>query len=161
MDTLQIDNYSVPASATPYVKRLRRFLNDRAELNILEKVQESTDLELYEALQDALDTINYTFLPSITYSSFSAFPSWLVLQYGATMQVLLSKGILSARNTLTYSDSGGVTVQDFDKYGRYINFYNMLANQFQRGFMAIKTTQNAESCYGGVDSEYATLNDNI
>ena len=73
---------------------------------------------------------------------------------GATLQILTSKGILSARNTLTYQDSGGVTVQDSDKYGRYINYYNLLLARYSRGVTNMKIGKNIESAYGGVKSEY-------
>ena len=67
---------------------------------------------------------------------------------------LTSKGILSARNTITYRDGGGVTVQDYDRYGRYINYYNILINKYVRGVSNMKLGSNIESAYGGVDSEY-------
>lgn len=73
---------------------------------------------------------------------------------GATLQYLTSKGILSARNTLTYRDGGGVTVQDYDRYGRYINYYNILISKYVRGISAMKLGSNIESAYGGVPSEY-------
>lgn len=73
---------------------------------------------------------------------------------GATLQYLTSKGILSARNTLTYRDGGGVTVQDMDRYGRYINYYNILVNKFLRGVTNMKLGANIDAAFGGVPSEY-------
>jgi hypothetical protein len=52
---------------------------------------------------------------------------------GATLKILTKKGILSARNTLTYQDAGGITVQDYDKYGRYVNYFNVLVSTYYRG----------------------------
>ena len=76
------------------------------------------------------------------------------------LTVLTSKGILSARNTITYRDGGGVTVQDYDRYGRYINYYNILVNKFLRGVTNMKLGANVDAAYGGVSSEYDVESDN-
>lgn len=57
--TVTNDN-TIPAASRPYVDRLRRFLQDQDILNTLDQVQESTNVDLYFALQDALDEINVT-----------------------------------------------------------------------------------------------------
>ena len=145
----------IPFEESLLVTRLREFLGDEAALNILDEVQEATDQELHHALQDTLDEINYEFNPtSINYATMMKVPSWNLLKLGGALQILTSKGILSARNTLTYQDSGGVTVQNMDKYGRYINYYNILINKYVRGVTNMKLGKNIESAYGGVDSEY-------
>ncbi len=145
----------IPFEESLLVTRLREFLGDEATLNVLDEVKESSDQELHHALQDALDEINYEFNPtSINYESMLTVPSWNLLKLGATLQILTSKGILSARNTLTYQDSGGVTVQNEDKYGRYINYYNILVNKYVRGVTNMKLGKNIEDAYGGVESEY-------
>ena len=41
-----------------------------------------------------------------------------------------------------------------DKYGRYINYYNILINKYSRGVQTMKLGKNVEDAYGGVDSEY-------
>jgi len=158
---IQLTTDYIPYSDNLYVQRLRKFLNDTAELNVLEEVQECTDIDLYHYIQDALDEINYTFEPASSYT-IQNFPSWNTIKFGATLQFLLAKGILSARNTLTYNDSGGVTVQDYDRYGRYMAFYNMIINKYLREVQSIKRSLNIDSCYGGVSSEYSVLhNDNL
>ena len=43
----------IPSTYTPYVRRLRDFLDDTVEQNDLEGIEESTDWELYMALEDA------------------------------------------------------------------------------------------------------------
>ena len=65
------------------------------------------------------------------------------------------KGILSARNSLTYQDAGGVTVSDYDRYGRYTNLFNTLINRYYRAVTSIKRRVNIDACYGGVESEYS------
>ena len=138
-----------------YIDRLRSFLNDSTTANVLDGTQESTDEELWNALYDVLDEINYEFLPHTTWT-LETIPSWNIIKNGAVLQVLTSKGILSARNTLTYNDSGGVTVQDMDKYGRYVNYFNVLINKYRAGVQAMKVGKNVEDAYGGVESEYAS-----
>jgi len=146
----------IPFNDKLYVNRLRRYLNDTAILNTLELEEESTDSNLYEAIKDTMDEINYEFLPATTYSTIAEFP-WPLLKMGSTLQVLISKGIMSARNQLTYNDAGGIQVSDVDKYGRYINWFNVLIAKYQRGVTSWKLGANIDEAYGGVPSEYADL----
>lgn len=136
-----------------YVDRVRKFLGDFATSNKLDAVQESDDQDIYDAMIDTLDEINFEYLPTSDYT-FETVPSFNLLKLGATLQILTSKGILSSRNTLTYTDSGGVTVQDMDKYGRYINYFNVLIAKYQRGVQNMKVGQNVDDAWGGVHSEY-------
>jgi hypothetical protein len=153
---IQLLTDTVPYTHGLYVTRLRKFLGDTAELNTLVGEEESENIFLYHCLQDAIDEINIEFEPETTWT-IATIPSWNVLKLGATLQVLIGKGILSARNTLTYTDAGGVTVQDFDTYGRYTNFYNILLNKYMRAVQTLKLRFNIDSCYGSVDSEYGDL----
>ena len=146
---------NIPATDQVFIDLLRKFLRDEPELNTLEQVRENTDLQLYHALLQTLDSINSDFLPVTTYSSFTDLPSWQMLALGATLNILTSVGILSSRNTLTYNDPGGVSVKDFDKYGRYINYFNILINKFMMSVQNWKYTNNIDSAYGaGIASEH-------
>ena len=149
-----IEVTTVPAAHQIYVDRLRSFLGDTEALNVLEGTEESTDLFLYQAIQDAIWEINEDFDPETTWT-ITTVPSWNTLKLGATLQVLTGKGILSARNTLTYNDAGGVTVSNYDRYGRYVNYYNVLINKYTRGVSSMKHRYNIDQCYGGVESEYS------
>lgn len=150
---------TVPTAYQTKVDRLRRYLGDNVTLNKLLAAEESSDAFLYECIDDALDEINNT-PPSIgTIYTISDFPSWSVLKLGSVLQVLVGKGILSARNMLTYNDTGGVTIHDMDTYGRYVNFFNVLINKYRRAIKDMKITANIDSVYGGVASEYANLTD--
>lgn len=147
----------IPFKDQLYVDRLRRFLNDTEILNVLEQVKESNDITIYEALQDALDEINIMG-HTTTFPSFSSVP-WSLLKLGGTLNVLMSQGILASRNQLTFNDSGGIQVSDMDKYGRYINFFNVLIIKYQRGITQWKIIQNVDACYGGIFSEYGDFGD--
>lgn len=145
---------SVPSAMQGRVDRLRKFLNDTEATNILTDVEESTDLELYYALQDVLTQLNYEVEPSsLTFPSIKNLP-WNLLRDGGVLNVLLSKGIVSARNVLSYNDSGGITVKDQDKYGRYTVFYNMLVNRYRLAAQNFKRSKNIDLSYGGSHSEY-------
>ena len=157
-NNISLDPSTISAGDQSYVNRVRRFLNDSADLNVLTEALESTDTEIFEAIQDALDDVAYT--PPILldggYSNFNEVP-WIILRSGAVLNVLTTKGILSARNTLTYRDSGGVTVQNFDKYGRYQEYFNQLTAQYEKLKKGFKISKNIDNCYGNVPSEYSLI----
>ena len=151
---VDFDNSSVPAAYQKYVDRLRDFLDDTVAQNDLEGVEESTDWELYMALEDTWDELNYGFEPiDVVYNTINEVP-WGILRLGAVIQVLISKGIGSARNTLTYNDAGGITVKDKDKFGRYTVWFNTLIADYRRKAQALKRSKNIDGAYGGVESEY-------
>lgn len=149
---------TVPTIYQAKVDRLRRFLGDTSTLNKLLAAEESSDVFLYECIEDAIDEINMA-PPQPTTYTITDFPYWSVLKQGSTLQVLTGKGILSARNMLTYNDTGGVTINDMDTYGRYINYFNVLINKYRQAVRDMKISANIDAAYGGVASEYATLID--
>lgn len=138
------------------VDKLRDFVRDRAELNLLLEKQESTDQDLYQYLLDGMDSINYEYGQETSYT-ISNFPSWKILRDAALLELLTSAGIHSARNTLTYNDGGGVTVQDIDVYGRYVNYYNILQNKVRAAITQFKLRLNVESAFGSSPSAYSDL----
>lgn len=146
----------VPEQYQPMVDRLRSYIGDTAELNELLGAEENSDEYLYHALQDACDEVNMNFEPVfITYELKElALKNWNILKLGAVLQILTGKGILSARNTVAYNDSGNLNLQENDTYGRYINYFNILITKFSRGVIAMKRSQNIENGYGGASSEY-------
>jgi hypothetical protein len=140
--------------------KLRRYLNDTPELNRLDQVAECTDDDLNDYIKDTMDELNLQFPPITTFkiSDVTLEPGdgatipWSLVKLGATLQFLTSKGILSARNMLTYSDTGGVQVSDYDRYGRYINFFNVLIQKYVQAATQFKIAYNASQCFGGVYS---------
>lgn len=152
----------IPYEHKTHIKRLRRYIGDSEDLNKLLEAEECTDEFLYEALEDTFDIINYEYAPETTYTiddfgsgNANDFKSWGTLRTGAVIQCLIGKGILSARNTLTFNDASNITVQDMDQYGRYINFFNLLINKFVRAVTMMKMRKNIDDCYGGVDSAFS------
>lgn len=61
---IDFDRDEVPEHYAGMTNRFRKFLNDTIEQNDLRGVEESTDLELFTALEDAWDEINTTFEPT-------------------------------------------------------------------------------------------------
>jgi hypothetical protein len=136
-------------------KRLRNFTGDKEDLNILLQSQETTDEELNGYIRKAIDYFN-----SVGYQtnySISDFPNLGILIQGTAIEILAGKGILSARNMLTYTDNGGVTVQDYDTYGRYVNLFNVFIERHYRNCLELKRSINVEQAYGSIQSPMQTL----
>lgn len=145
------------------VVAFRRYLNDVPQLNTLDREYESTDDELEEFIKDALNDINLNYEPKtrFTLSDIIVEPgvddgkiSWTLVKLGAVLQLLQIKGIISARNAITYSDAGGVQVSEMDKWGRYINFFNVLVTKYERGVTTIKTRANVEQAFSSMNSPF-------
>ena len=140
--------------------KLRTFIKDHEHLNVLEQERENTDDDLIDYIKDALNDINVNYSPKTTYTLTDVIVEpgedgnipWNTVKLGATIQALISNGILSARNMLTYSDAGGITVTNMDKWGRYMNLYNLLINKYLRNVQQLKVIVNIEMGYGGVSS---------
>lgn len=145
---------TIPENEQIVVDLFRRFIGDTVELNTLKEVQENSDLELYQALVLTMNEINQTLSAAPNFEELQKIPDANTLFVGALLTVLTSKGIISARNTLNYRDAGGVTVQDYDTYGRYINYFNVLINKYYKALQTWNTRLNVEACYGGINSDY-------
>lgn len=139
----------------------RRYLNDSPQLNTLDKAIESTDDELVDFIQAALNEINFAYEPKTRFalSDVAVVPGvdegrvgWSMLRTGALLQLLTIKGVISSRNAITYSDAGGVSVTEMDKWGRYLNYFNVLATKYERQVQALKIRANIEGAFGGVNS---------
>ena len=143
------------------VAKLRSFMKDTEALNFLEGVEENTDPYLEQYITDAFIEINGQFGPTTRWGwgdvlweigGDGTLP-WTIIQLGAVLQALISNGVVSARNTLTYNDASNVQVSDFDKYGRYINFYNLLINRYQSAVIQMKARYNIDQGFGGIHSQ--------
>ena len=154
---------AVPAADQQYVDRLRRFIKDEEAINTLLEAEENTDEFLYECLEDAIQEINWKYMPTteyvfsdISFTGNSGLP-WIIAKNGAVLKFLTGAGIHSARNTFSYSDGSGIQVTDTDTWGRYINFFNVLKSTYETMAKSFKLKKNIEDCYGGVASQYDTL----
>ena len=142
---------------------LRKFIGDTPQLNVLDGEFETTEDELISYIKDTLIEINMDSEPRTLFllKDIASEPedqvnlSWSTVKLGCVLQYLTSKGILSARNFITYSDSGGVQVSDLDRWGRYINYFNVLVNKYVAGVKAAKLRVNINDCYGGYSSPFS------
>ena len=155
LEKMSLPEDQIPQRDKVAIDALRKYLRDDPVLNELLDDFESTDSQLYTALLMTLDEINNYMQPKLNYIYLDEVKSLSLLLLGGTLQVLNSVGILSARNTITYRDAGGITVQDYDKYGRYINYFNILTNKYINKLMDYKRTLNFDNGFGGVFSEYS------
>ena len=135
------------------VAKLRDFIRDFKEENVLLELEENTDAQLQRSLEDALDYIN-TAYPPVTIYLITDIPSWTVVRDRAVLNIIQSNMIKSGRNTLTYTDQGGVNIREEDTYGRYVNIYNILLAKNEMHIQRFKISKNVEGGYGGVESEY-------
>ncbi len=135
--------------------RIRNFNGDKEELNVLIQAQETTDEELNDYMSKAVD--NFNGIGYSTQYTLSDFPNKGLLIDGTIIQILMGKGILSARNMLTYQDIGGITVQDFDTYGRYVNLFNVFINKYMQQAIDVKRSLNIEGAYGSIESPMGYL----
>jgi len=145
------------------VVAFRRYLNDIPQLNTLDHEMESTDDELEDYIKDALNDINFNYTPPTNFSLTDVVVepgvdngkvSWTLIKIGALLQLLTIKGVISARNAISYSDAGGVTIAEMDKYGRYMSFFNTLATRYEKQVGAVKVRTNMEAAYGSVNSPF-------
>lgn len=146
---------SVPAADQPVVDLFRDDLGDNVELNTLEEVQESTDMDIYRALLMTMNELNSMLVFDPNFVEFKDIPDLSTFFLGTTLRILNRKGIISARNTLTYQDAGGITVQDHDKYGRYVNYFNVLVSSYYTAVRNWNTRGNTDAAYGEAPSEYS------
>jgi hypothetical protein len=149
-------NYQAAAVA------FRRYINDIPQLNTLDKDFESTDDELAEFIREALIDINMTYEPVTNWDinqirvspTDQGYLSWGTVKMGAILHLLTAKGIWSARNAITYSDAGGVTVAEMDRYGRYQAYAQRIAPELERMVRMAKIRYNISQGFGGVTSPF-------
>jgi len=138
-----------------YIDNIRTWVEDTVDRNFLEKIQESSDSYIYQSMLDAVDEANNAVLPHIETSwTIDDFPSYSALKYGTLKQVLIGHGIWSARNAVSYNDTGGVQIQAYDKWKNYLNWFNLIEKSWVDRVTGLKKKQNISDCYGSVSSEY-------
>ncbi len=96
--------------------------------------------------------------PVLGYFTYETFPMPVLLIHQATIECLISNGIVAARNDLTYNN-GGITVRisDGDRYLRYLQILYNAANRELENLRQAKIAANIAAGFGGVNSPYAYL----
>ena len=144
------------------VKAFRRYINDIPQLNTLDRDFESTDSEIADYIRETLIDINMSYEPTTNWDidqvrvlpSDNGVLSWGTVKLGAILHLLTAKGIWSARNAITYSDAGGITVAEMDRYGRYQAYAQRIQPEFDRMVRQTKIRLNIQEAFGGVTSPF-------
>lgn len=137
---------------------LRDFIKDKTQYNrLLKFTQENIDDELDMYLNMALGFLN-AIPPPVGEFAWATFPIPQLLIHQATIECLISNGIVAARNDLTYNN-GGVTVKisDGDRYLKHLQILFRMADLAIANFKQIKVSINISGGWGGVSSPYAWL----
>ena len=142
---------------TQFIDKIRRFMRDNAYLNRLISGYESSDEDILEALEDALDDFNQT-PPFIGKFGLSNPPPWSILKRGVVICLLESVGLLNTRNSLPFSD-GGLQVQN-NKTPEIQAWLQLFVNKYEEKKIRWKTSVNIEQSFGvgAVSSEYSLVN---
>jgi hypothetical protein len=140
-----------------FVREVRMYLRDFAELNRLITGEESSDRMIAWAVMDALDDINNS-PPLISKYTVENFPNRSLLLRGAVISLLESVGIMQTRNQLNFSD-GGIQVSVSDKAPMIMQWLNFLKSSYEDKKTRWKIAVNIQQAFTGsaITSDYYFL----
>ena len=141
-----------------YETALRAFIKDNAAVNrLLGFAEENINDELDLYINMAIGFLNFI-PPFIGTYTVETFPFAQLVIHQATIECLISNGIVNARNDLTYNN-GGVTVKisDGNKYLQQLQQLYRLTDMEIKAYTQIKIALNIDNGFGGVSSPYAYL----
>jgi hypothetical protein len=145
-------------SVSDYTNSLQAFIKDHEFLNrLLKFTLENTADELSLYVNMALSNLNAV-PPMIGNFGFDTFPMPNLIIHQATIECLISNGIVAARNELTYNN-GGITVKVADG-SRYLNHLQLLYRAVDSEISSLKNIKiaiNIQNGFGGVSSPYSYL----
>lgn len=140
-----------------FIDYIRRFMRDNPFLNRLTDGYESSDEDIMDAIEDAIDDFNQT-PPFISTYNLRNPPPKSMLKRGVVICLLESLGLLDTRNSLQYSD-GGLNV-NIDKTPAIQSWIQLFTNKYEEKKIRWKTACNIEGGLGqgGLSSEYTLVN---
>ncbi len=139
-----------------FAEKIRRFMRDNPYLNRLTDGYESSEEDIYDALEDALDDFNHT-PPFTDRYNFNNPPPISMLKRGTVICLLESLGLLNTRNGLAFSD-GGLSLNT-NKTPELQAWLQMFSNKYYEKVQRWKTSVNIEAAWGGgLGSEYRLVN---
>ena len=145
-----------PITLTDLCSRVRRFMRDAPYLNRLIKGVESSDEDIFLAMDLCFSDFDNT-PPFIGRSDFQNPPPFHILIKGIVIQLLESKGLLESRNSLSFND-GGISIAA-DKDQRTQNWLSLFTNQYETNKTKFKIAKNIEMAWGvSLSSEYTLIN---
>lgn len=137
------------------IRQVRAYLSDFPYMNRLLPGEESDKDKIELAIDLSVDNFNNAEWFSMGFE-LSNFPSLKILIFGAVIELLRMAGILYSRNRLNYSD-GGIQVAINDKAPEYMQWAQAMERTYDRLVGNKRIALNAAACWGGVPSEYATV----
>jgi len=143
---------------TTYRTHLRSFMKDHVGLNrLLKFAQENSDDEMDMYIYMSLGFLN-SIPPNVGTHTLATFPVPALLIHQATIEALVSNGIVNARNDLTYNN-GGITVRvsDGDRYLKHLQLLFRMTDKEILYYTKIRIAINIDGGFGGVSSPYGQL----
>jgi len=150
----------VATPATPIiltVDQVRRFMRDYPNKNILlDDVEFSID-DVNQGIE--MVTSRFNVLTPQSYFSASGWPTNLqyLLLLGVAAYLIKSCAFLQLRNQATYQDGDIAPIGIDDKYPLYIQFAQILDNEWMQLAQAVKIQNNLECAYGSLSSGYRNV----
>jgi hypothetical protein len=140
-----------------FIKKIRRFMRDNPYLNRLTAGHESSDEDIVDAIEDAIDDFNNT-PPFIARYNLANPPPLYILKRGVVLCLLESVGLLNTRNSIQFSD-GGISVNT-NKTPEIQAWLQLFSNKYEQKKREWKTAVNIESAFGvaSISSEYTLVN---
>jgi len=141
-----------------YRTALRAYIKDNTALNrLLEFTEENINDELDLYLNMSLGFLNFI-PPFIGSHTIETFPFGTLLIHQASIECLISNGIVNARNDLTYNN-GGITIKisDGDRYLKQLQLLYRMTDMEIKSYRQIKIALNIDGGFGGVGSPYGSL----
>ena len=140
-----------------FIQKIRKFMRDNHYLNRLTAGYESSDEDILEALEDAIDDFNQT-PPFVGRYNLGNPPPWSILKRGVVICLLESVGLLNTRNSLPFTD-GGIQIQT-NKTPELQAWLQLFTNKYEEKKVRWKTSVNIEQSFGvgSISSEYSLIN---
>jgi hypothetical protein len=148
----------IKMTLSEYRIALRDFIKDHDVLNrLIEFREENSSNELDMYIHMALGFLNST-PPMIQSYTISTFPLPSLLIHQASIECLISNGIVMTRNDLAYNNGGiNVKISDGTRYLQQLQTLYAVADKEIDVLTKIKIAININAGWGGVASPYASL----
>lgn len=131
---------------------IAHFLNDFPELNRLTRKPEFSSERVQRAIQFVVDEWNET-PPLIRAYTVENFPYRTTLLYGVVGHLFAGEAAFQERNHLPYN-AGGLSVDDSNKSGAYLQFANFFKAQFKDYMERQKRAENHAQGWRIISSGY-------
>ena len=157
-EIIQVEPYGRKLiTLSEFIQKIRRYLRDEPRLNRLIAGYESSDEDIIDALEDALDDFGHT-PPFIGKFDLANPPPISMLKRGVVICLLESVGLINSRNSIQFND-GGVSL-NLNKTPELQAWLQLFINKYEEKKQRWKTSVNIEQAWGqgAVGSEYAIVN---